>query len=68
MQAPSGERLLTASVAPADLANTRERWRLATWSGVLAVIAITLILLTAPLLDWRNRLPLAIRPTASPSC
>jgi signal transduction histidine kinase len=56
VQAPSGERLLTASVAAADLANTRERWRLATWSGVLAVIAITLILLTAPLLDWRNRL------------
>jgi signal transduction histidine kinase len=56
VQAPSGERLLTASVAPADLANTREHWRLATRSGVLAVIAITLILLTAPLLDWRNRL------------
>jgi signal transduction histidine kinase len=56
VEAPSGEPLLTASVAPADLANTRERWRLATWSGVLAVIAITLILLTAPLLDWRNRL------------
>jgi signal transduction histidine kinase len=56
VQAPSGERLLTASVAPGDLANTRERWRLATWSGVLAVIAITLILLAAPLLDWRNRL------------
>jgi signal transduction histidine kinase len=55
VQAPSGERLLTASVAPEDLANTRERWRLATWSGVLAVIAITLVLLTAPLLDWRNR-------------
>jgi len=56
VQAPSGERLLTASVSPDDLANTRERWRLATRSGALAVIAITLILLTAPLLDWRNRL------------
>jgi signal transduction histidine kinase len=56
VQAPSGERLLTASVAPEDLANTRERWQLATWSGVLAVIAITLLLLTAPLLDWRNHL------------
>jgi signal transduction histidine kinase len=56
VQAPSGQRLLTASVAPADLANTHERWRLATWSGVLAVIAITLLVLTAPLLDWRNRL------------
>jgi signal transduction histidine kinase len=56
VQAPSGERLLTATIAPDDLANTRERWRLATWSGVLTVVAITLILLTAPLLDWRNRL------------
>jgi signal transduction histidine kinase len=56
VQAPSGQRLLTASVAPGDLANTNERWRLATWSGVLAVIAITLLVLTAPLLDWRNRL------------
>jgi signal transduction histidine kinase len=56
VQAPSGERLLTASVAPGDLANTRERWRLATWSAVLAVLAITVILLTAPLLDWRNRI------------
>jgi len=54
--APSGERLLTASVAAADLADTRERWRKATWSGVLAVGAITLLLLTAPLLDWRNQL------------
>jgi signal transduction histidine kinase len=56
VQAPSGEQLLTASVASADLASTRERWRLATWSGALAVIGITLLLLTAPLLDWRNRL------------
>jgi len=56
VQAPSGQRLLTASVAPADLASTHERWRLATWSGVLAVTAVTLLLLIAPLLDWRTRL------------
>jgi signal transduction histidine kinase len=56
VQAPSGERLLTVSIAGDDLANTRERWRLATRSGALAVIAITLILLTAPLLDWRSHL------------
>ena len=55
VMAPSGERLLTASVAAADLANTRERWRLATWSLMLAVVALTLLLLTAPLLDWRSR-------------
>jgi len=56
VQAPSGERLLTASVSPIDLADTRERWRLATRSAALAVLALTLILLTAPLLDWRNRI------------
>ena len=54
--APSGERLLTASVAAADLATTRERWRLATWSVALVIVAITLLVLTAPVLDWRNRL------------
>jgi signal transduction histidine kinase len=56
VQAPSGETLLTASVSPADLASTRDRWRRATWSLMLVVIAITLLLLVAPLLDWRNRL------------
>ena len=55
VQAPSGERLLTASVASGDLASMRERWRLATRSGVLLVIAITILLLPAPILDWRNR-------------
>ena len=56
VQAPSGERLLTASVAAADLATTRERWRRATRSLMLVILAITLLVLTAPLLDWRNRL------------
>jgi signal transduction histidine kinase len=53
---PSGQPILTASVAAADLASTRERWRQATWSLMLVIVAITLLLLTAPLLDWRNRL------------
>jgi signal transduction histidine kinase len=56
VQTPSGQPLLTASVAPGDLASMRERWRLATWSGVRVVLAITLLLLAAPILDWRNRL------------
>ena len=56
VQAPSGERLLSASVAAADLATTRERWRRATRSLMLVILAITLLVLTAPLLDWRNRL------------
>jgi signal transduction histidine kinase len=56
VQAPSGDLLLTASVSSADLASMRERWRLATRSAALMVIAVTLVLLAAPLLDWRNRL------------
>jgi signal transduction histidine kinase len=56
VQTPSGAPLLTASVAAGDLARTRERWRQATWSLMLVIVAITLLLLTAPLLDWRNRL------------
>ena len=54
--APSGERLLTASVASADLERTRQRWRRATWSLALIALAIAITLITAPLLDWRNRL------------
>ena len=54
--APNGASLLTASVAAADLATTRERWRRATWSVMLVIVAITLLVFAAPLLDWRNRL------------
>jgi signal transduction histidine kinase len=56
VQTPSGAPLLTASVASGDLASTRERWRQATWSLMFVIVAITLLLLAAPLLDWRNRL------------
>jgi signal transduction histidine kinase len=56
VQAPSGARLLTASFASADLAITLERWQRATWSIALMVVAVTLVLMTAPLLDWRNQL------------
>jgi signal transduction histidine kinase len=54
VMAPSGERLLTATIADGDLAITRERWRRATSSLFLVVLAITLVLLTGPLLDWRS--------------
>ena len=52
---PSGERLVTASVASGDLALTRGRWRRATTSLALVVLAIAVVLLSGPLLDWRNR-------------
>jgi signal transduction histidine kinase len=56
VQTPSGDRLLTASIADADLQNTRDRWQRASRSLSLMVVAITLLLLIAPVLDWRNRL------------
>ncbi len=61
--APSGAYLFTASMDAADLARTRDRWRRASASLALATLALSLVLLCAPLLDWRNRLPRA-RPYA----
>ncbi|HZI81022.1 MAG TPA: HAMP domain-containing sensor histidine kinase [Vicinamibacterales bacterium] len=52
--APTGERLLSASVSPADLAATRARWREALRTITLAVVAAWLLLLAAPILDWRR--------------
>ena len=57
--APSGAHLFTASMDAADLARTRDRWRRASGSLALATLALSLALLCAPLLDWRNRLPRA---------
>jgi len=52
--APTGQRLLSASVSPADLAATRTRWRQALRTLTLAVVAAWLLLLAAPILDWRR--------------
>ena len=54
--APSGARLLTATLELADLARTRDRWRRASRSLALVAFAVSLGLLCAPLLDWRKRL------------
>lgn len=56
VSAPSGDRLLTATVASADLELTRERWTRATTSISLLVLGIAVLLLVGPLLDWRNRI------------
>jgi signal transduction histidine kinase len=53
---PAGTRLLTAGIDPADLVRVRERWRRASRSLALVTLAIALILLCGPLLDWRRRL------------
>ena len=54
--APSGAHLFTASMDAADLARIRDRWRRASRSLALTTLALSLALLCAPLLDWRNRL------------
>ncbi|MBI2188317.1 MAG: HAMP domain-containing histidine kinase [Acidobacteria bacterium] len=53
--APSGARLVTATLDSADLARTRERWRRASRSLALVTVAIAVVLLCGPLLDWRSR-------------
>ena len=55
VEAPNGERLLTAVVSSADLAYARQRWRRATLSVALVTAGLALVLLAGPLLDWRNR-------------
>src|SRR5262245_8662066 len=52
--APSGQRLLTARVDAAELARARDWWRRATLSLTLVAIALTLVAMVGPLLDWRN--------------
>jgi signal transduction histidine kinase len=55
IQTPAGQPLVTASVSDEDLAAGRDRWQEATRSLALIAVAITVLLLTAPLLDLRNR-------------
>jgi signal transduction histidine kinase len=52
---PAGSRLLTATIDSDELAATRNRWQAATRSVALTVLAITVLLFTGPLVDWRNR-------------
>jgi signal transduction histidine kinase len=58
---PTGSRLLTATVADSDLLATRVRWASAARALAITVLAFTLLLLTGPILDWRNRVR-ATRP------
>jgi signal transduction histidine kinase len=53
--APSGDRLLVATLSDRDLDATRGRWRSATRSLAFLVGAVALALAARLLLDWRNR-------------
>ena len=55
--APSGQRLLSARVSPADLAATRTRWRQALQTITLATLALWVLFLAGPILDWRQSAP-----------
>ena len=52
--APTGQRLLSASVSAGDLAATRARWHQALQTLTLAIAALWLLVLAAPILDWRR--------------
>ncbi len=52
---PSGQRLLTATVADADLERTERRWTRAALSVALFIGAITFLLLCGPVLGWTRR-------------
>lgn len=67
VETPSGEPLFTAAIRSEDLAATRARWWRATTSTALMVIAVTLLLIIGPLLDWRNHARTA-RTYALASC
>jgi signal transduction histidine kinase len=53
---PSGAPLLTASLSEADVDATRRRWRRATRSIAILLLAAALALTAAPLLDARRRI------------
>jgi signal transduction histidine kinase len=54
--APSGALLFSATLDPAEIAQTRARWRQASSSLAIATFGLALALLLTPLLDWRTRL------------
>ena len=56
VRAPDGGFVLEASVAPADLADARARWRATTRAVVLGVLALTLLLSAGPIIDWRRQM------------
>jgi len=53
--ASDGGFVLEAEVSPDDLAAARTYWRNMTWAVALCVVAMTLMLLTGPLIDLRRQ-------------
>jgi signal transduction histidine kinase len=55
LPSPGGGVLAQAEVAPAQLHETRARWRHARWAAVVAILAVTMLLSLAPLVELRRR-------------
>ncbi|MGB7218480.1 MAG: ATP-binding protein [Vicinamibacterales bacterium] len=51
----SGEPMVDAAASQTDLAAARARWRRGTWGAVLLVLAVTLLLSMAPLVEARRQ-------------
>src|SRR5262245_27685610 len=51
----SGSLLVEAEVSRADLANARAQWRRNTWAAAIAVLGLTLLLCTGPIVESRRR-------------
>ena len=54
VRAPNGDLLLEAVVSPGDLTNARRNWRRGVFNVVLVIVALTLGLMAAPLLQRRR--------------
>jgi HAMP domain-containing protein len=52
--APDGSPLVEAEVSAADLAAARARWQRNSWAAVVSVLAITLLLCAAPIVERRR--------------
>ena len=62
IQSESGEPLVDAEVSRADLVAVRASWRRGTWAAALAMLVLTLLLATGPLVE---RTRLAFTPAAA---
>jgi signal transduction histidine kinase len=55
LRTATGEALVEASVAPADVQHARAMWRRTVVAWVVVVLGVTMVLLIGPLLDARTR-------------
>jgi len=55
IHAADGQLLVEAEVSPASLAAARARWHAVTRAVAYGVLALTLLFLTAPAIEWRRR-------------